>query len=123
MKDGGWNVDEVPHHDNIFAANCGGQKTFWGYKKGWAAGFVKATFKGSGRGTLDFGSCNEIRGITKVYLNGNQIGVAPTNLQSKVISFEYKRGDVLMIREEESGIIKINSFKLEDCEKEGNTVL
>ena len=120
MKDGGWNVDGAPHHDNMYAANCGGYKTFWGYKRGWAAGLIEATFKGSGRGTLDFGSCYKRGGITKVYLNGIPIALAHTNLQSKVISFEYKRGDVLKITEEKTGIMKINSFKLEDCKKEGN---
>ena len=66
-----------------------------------------------------FGDTKE-DGITKVYLNGIPIALAHTNLQSKVISFEYKRGDVLKITEEKTGIMKINSFKLEDCKKEGN---
>ena len=122
MKEGGWIVDEAMEHDNSYSANCGGHGTFWGYKKGWGAGFVEATFKGSGRGTLDFGSCFK-GGITKVYLNDRPIANARGNHQSATISFEYKRGDVLKIKEEQTGIMKINSFKLEDCEKEGNTVL
>ena len=122
MKEGGWIVDEAMEHDNSYSANCGGRGTFWGYKKGWGAGFVEATFKGSGRGTLDFGSCYK-RGITKVYLNGRQIASAARNHQSATISFDYKRGDVLKIQEEETGIRKINSFKLEGCEKKGNIVL
>ena len=122
MKEGGWIVDEAMEHDKSFSANCGGHGTFWGYKKGWAAGFVEATFKGSGRGTLDFGSCYK-GGITKVYLNGRPIAHARGNHQSAIVSFKYKRGDVLKVKEEQTGIMKINSFKLDDCETEGNIVL
>ena len=122
MKEGGWIVDEAMEHDNRYSANCGGHGTFWGYKKGWAAGFVEATLKGSEGGTLDFGSCYK-GGITKVYLNHRTIAHARGNHQSATISFEFKRGDVLKIKEEQTGIMKINSFKLEDCEKEGNIVL
>ena len=123
MKEGGWIVDEgIIEHDNSHSADCGGHGTFWGYKKGSAAGFVKATFKGSGSVSLDFGSCFK-GGTTKVYLNNGQIAIAQGIHPSVIISFRYKKGDVLKIKEEETGIMKINSFKLEDCEKEGNTVL
>ena len=122
MKEGGWIVDEAIEHDNSYSADCGGHGTFWGYRKGWGAGFVKATFKGSGKVTLDFGSCHK-GGITKVYLNDKPIANARGNHQSVLISFRYKKGDVLKIKEEQTGIMKINSFKLQDCEKEGDTAV
>ena len=122
MKKGGWFVDDAMEYDNVYSANCIGYGAFWGYKLGWAVGSVVASFKGSGRGTLDFGNCFS-DGFTKVYLNGNLISSAGKNQKSKVANFKYNKGDVLEIKEEETGIIKINSFKLEGCEKEGNIVL
>ena len=109
MEVGGWNVDGVPDNNDNLPENC-------------VPGFVTATFKGSGRGTLDFGNCFT-RGFTKVYLNGTLISSAGKNQKSKVVNFKYNKGDVLKINEEKTGIIKINSFKLEGCEKEGNIVL
>ena len=110
MEDGGWNVDEYPDLSNDLAENC-------------FPGLVSATFKGSGRGTLDFGSCCEWRGYTKVFLNDEWKATGPPRLKSEVFTFEYKKGDVFKIQAEDSGITKINSFKLEGCEKEGNFVV
>ena len=90
MKKGGWIVDDAMEQDNKYSANCGGYGTFWGYKWGWAVGSVEATFKGSGRGTLDFGNCFT-RGFTNVYLNGNLISSAGKNQKSKVVNFEYNK--------------------------------
>ena len=117
MEDGGWNVDEVPDINNDLAENC-------------VPGLVSATFKGSGRGTLDFGSCSEknTKGYTKVFLNDEWKSTGPPKLKSEVFTFEYKKGDVLKIEgytdtRIQGGLTKINSFKLEGCEKEGNSVL
>ena len=122
MKKGGWVVDGAPEHAYQYAEFCGGLKTFYGYKYASAVGFVKATFKGSGTGTLDFGNCY-FTGVTKVYLNNSPIGIANSNEKSVVISFDYQKGDVLKITEEGIGILRINSLKLRGCEKEGKTII
>ena len=122
MKEGGWRVDGAPEHESDYAWYCA-SNSFWGYKYHSAIGFVEATFKGSGRATLDFGNCYDQGGVVKVYLNADEIGEAAESEFSKVISFNYSRGDVLNITEEykgEGGIIKINSLKLEECEEKGN---
>ena len=111
MEAGGWLVN-VPtiHGPRLFVAKCGGNNTFWGYKSGTAVGYVQATFKGFGIGILNFENCYN-SGMTKVYMNGIEIGSA-NSFQSKVINFNYKRGDTLKITEEQTAIIKINSLRL-----------
>ena len=113
MVAGGWLV-HAPGNQQPYVAQCGGIG-FWGYENGAAAGYVQATFKGFGIGTLEFGNCYT-SGITKVYMNGDLIASAGSTQQSKVISFKYKSGDILKITEEQTAIIKINSFKLDACE-------
>ena len=125
MKEGGWRVDGAPEHAIRYAWFCAKPITFWGYKYHSATGFVEATFKGSGRATLDFGNCYDKGGVVKVYLNAQEIGEADKLELSEVISFSYSKGDVLNITEEfkgNGGIIKINSLKLEECEEKGETI-
>ena len=125
MKEGGWRVNGAPEHSNVYAIYCDVPNTFWGYKYHSATGFVEATFKGSGRATLDFGNCYNFGGVVKVYLNAHEIGEADKLELSKVISFHYSKGDVLNITEEfkgYGGIIKINSLKLVECQEKGESV-
>lgn len=121
MVAGGWIIN-APHQANVYAAGCGGYNTFWGYTNGFPVGYVEATFKGSGIGTLNFGNCY-FNAITKVYLNGHLISSAGPNQSSVVIRFTYKSGDILRIAEEGGGIIKINSLKLEACKQEGKRIM
>ena len=121
MASGGWNIN-APDQDNGYAGGCGGYNTFWGYDHGSPVGYVEAIFKGSGIATLSFGNCY-IGGITKVYLNGHVISSAGPYQSSVVSRFNYKRGDYLKIAEENMGIIKINSLKLEGCKQEGKHIL
>ena len=129
MKNGGWIVYVRAVPNEIYAAKkyCDGYNTFWGYKNGAEIGYVKATFKGSGAGTLDFANCY-LQGKTRVYLNNRRIAEAGHCIgtcigqKSEVVSFNYKKGDVLKITEEDFGIIKINSLKLAACKNEGNYV-
>ena len=124
MKEGGWRVDGAREDSIGFALYCVLTDSFWGYNLD-TTGFVEATFNGSGRATIDFGNCYDKGGVVKVYLNAVVIGEAEKLELSKVISFNYSRGDVLNITEEfkrNGGIIKINSLKLEDCDEKGETV-
>ena len=86
MVDGGWVVDATePNLPPTTLAKCGAPDTFRGFKKNAAVGYVEATFKGFGIGILDFGNCFN-SGITKVYMNGVEIGSA-ASFQYKVINF------------------------------------
>ena len=108
MVDGGWVVDATePNLPPTTLAKCGAPDTFRGFKKNAAVGYVEATFKGNGVGYVSFTNCNN-SGMTKVYMNGIEIGVA-YSWQPKFVNFNYKRGDTLKITEEKSGIIKINT--------------
>ena len=122
MKDSGWIVFVKADPNKAYGAKrfCGNE-TFWGYKHGAGIGYVQATFKGPGVGTLNFGNCYT-RGKTRVYLNNRRIAEAGIGQKSEVVSFNYNKGDVLKITEEGAGIIKINSLKLDECKKEGNFI-
>ena len=126
MTEGGWRVDGAPEHENDYAMFCAVPHTFWGYKFHSAVGFVEATFQGAGRAILNFGNCYDHAGVVKVFLNTEEVGVAAPLELSKVISFNYSKGDVLNITEERKGIsggiIKINALKLEECEEKGETI-
>ena len=116
MKNGGW-IDNGIVFPIDYAFSCGGYETFWGFQYP-DIGYVKASFKGSGTGTLDFGNCYD-KGETRVYLNNQSIAEADPLHTSEIIRFSYKKGDVLKITEERA-IIKLNSFKLDGCEEKGN---
>ena len=118
MKNGGW-IDNGIESGIDYAMACGGYETFWGYKFASKIGYVKASFKGSGTGTLNFGNCYN-RGKTRVYLNNQSIAEAGPFRTSEFIRFNYKQGDVLKITEEEPyAVIKIKSFKLDSCQEKG----
>ena len=103
MEAGGWILDGAPSQEPKFAEECGGYETFWAYRYGYPNGNVSATFKGSGHAVLDFGNCYH-QGVTKVYLNGHEIGSASPYQDSVTTSFSYKPGDTLTVTEEQIGI-------------------
>ena len=111
MTRGGW-VLNVDSDQNGYSNRCG-SGTFWGYVLNSRIGSVYATFKGSGNATFNFGNC-WYDGITNVDLNNVNIGMAKANEISTIVEFNYKPGYILNIREERTGIIKINSLYL-DC--------
>ena len=122
MKAGGWFVDGAPDHDiqllrrynHPTSNHCYNHPTFWGYMKGQSVGYVQATFKGSGKARLNFGNC-VTRGVVKAYLNDREISSAgPT--ESRKVSFNYEKGDILKITHESYGIIKIYYLKLMECD-------
>ena len=133
MKDGGWNVDGLtrlvgwPPKDTKGTPykrdkNC--RELSSAYVRRLVSlnhiSFIEATFKGSGKGTLNFGNCFS-DGIVQVHLNGVSIGSAYPNKKSEVVSFKYKKGDVLRVSRHTVGIIAINSLKL-DCNKHGKNI-
>ena len=125
MKNAGWidNGIVFPIHHSYA---CRGYETFWGFHKtnlktkNPDIGYVKASFKGSGTGTLNFGNCyDKYGGKVTVYLNNQSIAEADLMHTSEDVRFKYKKGDVLKIAEERA-IMKINSLKLDGCEEKGN---
>ena len=114
MKQGGWNVDNAPAIYRAHSMVCQTPPSFWGYQSGPTVGHVEATFSGSGVAQLNFGNCHSM-GLTKVYLNDQEIGSALPNEIQKNITFDYKKGDILKLTEESMGIIKISSLTLSNC--------
>ena len=82
------------------------------YCSGSDIGSISVKFKGPGLATLDFGNCYK-RGAVVVRFNGATKGEAEANVLSKSITFEFNKGDELKISEEGSGMIKLNSFKVQ----------
>ena len=114
MTANGWTVDVYYSNDtpnNWYSSNCN-SGTFYGYCYGNYIGSVTASFKGSGKATLDFGNCHTA-GVTKAYLNGKEIAQASTLTMSKEVTFTYRPGYILKLDEQKHGIIQLNSLKLE----------
>ena len=74
MKDSGWIVFVKADPNKAYGAKrfCGNE-TFWGYKHGAAIGYVQATFKGSGKGTLNFGNCRPTARFWKSSSNDEKV--------------------------------------------------
>ena len=116
MLANGWEMDitsNIPLWIQKITDRYCSSNTFYGFKAGPKVGKVMATFQGYGSATLDFGNC-ATQGFTSVFLNNRYIAHAGPNTPSKSISFQYNPGSTLLFNEFCSGIIKINSLKL-DC--------
>ena len=116
MLANGWQMDissNIPFWIQKITDRYCNSNTFYGFKAGPRVGKVMATFQGYGSATLDFGNC-ATQGYTSVFLNNKYIAHAGPNTSSKSISFQYNPGSTLLFNEFCSGIIKINSLKL-DC--------
>ena len=116
MLANGWQMDissNIPFWIQTITDRYCNSNTFYGFKAGPRVGKVMATFQGYGSATLDFGNC-ATQGYTSVFLNNKYIAHAGPNTSSKSISFQYNPGSTLLFNEFCSGIIKINSLKL-DC--------
>ena len=114
MEKNGWTIDvEHSNLDDSDADNnehrCG-TETFYGWKKDPPAK-VSTTFMGYGEAKLSFGNCYT-RGVVVATLNNNELSRASGYKKNVAISFNYKKGDVLMLKDYE-GIIKLNYLKLE----------
>ena len=73
-------------------------------------GTVSANLQGSGEVRLDFGNCWS-SGVVKVYLNSREVANADKNTPSKIVSFSFKDGDLLEMKDTgENSIIAINDI-------------
>ena len=118
MVKNGWNADvDYSNGDDWNDAhekNCSAS-SFYGYRGGDLVGSVSAIFKGSGKGILSYGNCY-YTGYVLVSLNGVELGRSSSNSKG-VVTFQYRRGDVLKIEEYNTAIIKLYSFVLQDSGK------
>ena len=111
MISAGWNLNDI-EDDPVKIARWNKYcktETFWGYKYGPAVGKISYIFKGDGKASLEFGNCFT-RGMAKVYLNKDLIASTRGENTEKV--FAYKKGDILMIKEVDTGIFIIHSLKI-----------
>ena len=72
---------------------------------------LKTTFLGNGKAVLNYGNCY-YKGQVKVLLNKKQISSAKGNVISKNVTFNYFKGDRLMIKKVNVAIIKLNSLEI-----------
>ena len=118
MMRSGWNVDvdysngEDKDNENLQKQHCT-SNTFYGYKVGYQVGRVSTILKGSGKIILTYGTCyDDASGHVSVSLNG--IKIDETYLNSKVISFQYRKGDFLEIKELKVAVIQLYELILLD---------
>ena len=109
MESNGW-VFDVSHSMNIrYRKACGGE-TWYGYSSA-GAGSVKIDLAASGIANLNYGNCNTA-GVVSVSLNDKLISSANANVNNKVISFRFSKGDILKLTEEGFAIIKLNAIEI-----------
>ena len=117
MEKNGWVFDILHHEDKDFKSSCGSSDTWFGYSKSGIQsqdsgdGWLSAAFSGSGTVTLDYGNCHS-NGNVSVYFNGIIQDIASSNSPSNEISLDYSPSDVLLLKETNEGIIKLNSLRL-----------
>ena len=113
MKNAGWNlgVENWQNNDAGVAAKCRRGTNWFGWSPYDKVGTVSTTLKGSGEVTLDFGNCWD-SGEVKVYLNDELVASAQKNTPSKIVSFKFRNGDILKLKDEgPNSTIAINDIK------------
>ena len=109
MRDNGWIITCTSKVTGDQYADSCGDTTWFGYNyQGDCT--ASATFAGAGHATLVFANCREL-GDTIVYLNDTEISRSKRPAK-KEVSFEYFKGDKLVIKEESHAIIQLHSLTL-----------
>ena len=114
MQQNGWIFDVAYSNMDRYTEQCS-PSSWYGYSYGSKIGSVYVAFMGSGNATLSYGNCYN-GGTVTVFLNENEIGHADGNIPDQAISFEYSNRNVLMLKETNTAIIKLNSLKI-SCNK------
>ena len=114
MQRNGWIFDVAYSNMDRYAEQCN-PSSWYGYSYGSKIGSVYVAFMGSGNATLSYGNCYN-GGTVTVFLNENEIGHADGNIPEQAVSFEYSNRNVLMLKETNTAIIKLNSLKI-SCNK------
>jgi len=84
------------------------------FKSGSPSCHIKTTLNGSGRAKIDFGNCFT-EGVSKLFLDGNEIASAGASEANIVKEFDYTDGSELKLTEEQTGVISFNSFGVLTC--------
>jgi ribosomal protein L33 len=114
MEASGWEIalDVLPGDSPLFDSKCGGMAIPWYGAVGHMRATLLANFTGSGQGSLEFGNCWSL-GYVYVYLAGQVIAAAGPNEFRVAVSFAYKNGDVLELRDQtSSSVIALHSVRL-----------
>ena len=117
MSNNGWNINvkfekSINNNDAEHDERCGSENNWYGWSPNENIGMISATLQGNGSLTLDFGNCF-VSGKVNVYLNSNLMATAPANIKNYVTEFSFTHGSLLKIKEEETGIILLESLLLE----------
>ena len=119
MKLNGWKINTKYSMNSKYRSRCG-DKTWYGYNYGLSVGSAQASFEGTGTAKLSYGNCYQ-RGQVIVYLNNEEISRAAAYESIKEVTFNYSKGDILLINEVNVGIIKLNSLDLSPRKYENGT--
>ena len=114
MMKNGWMIDvDYSNGEDWQERNYCESGQFYGYKEGNPVGSVSAIFKGSGKANLRYANCYK-DGYVIVSLNGIEIDRAEENIGKHRVSLRYEKGDLLEIKEVNTGIIKLYYLDLMD---------
>ena len=114
MKLNGWRINTKYSMNSKYRSRCG-DETWYGYNYGYSVGSAQASFEGTGTAKLSYGNCYQ-KGQVLVYLNNEEISRATASESKKEVTFNYSKGDTLLIKEVNIGIIKLNSLDLSPLE-------
>ena len=118
MKINGWRFSSsILHKPKDFRTDCGNNNTWYGKGDGVFAQ-IWATFSGSGRLLLRYGSCNK-KGRVWLLIKSDQTGrrwkkldEANETISSKEFNFRFSAGEGIKLQSSGGSIIKINSFNI-----------
>ena len=119
MKLNGWRINAKYSMNSKYRSRCG-DKTWYGYNYGFSVGSAQASFEGTGAAKLSYRNCYQ-KGQVIVYLNNQEISRATAYESKKEVTFNYSKGDTLLIKEVNIGIIKLNSLDLSPLEYENDS--
>ena len=121
MVENGWIFDPNLLHQTDFDEQCGND-TYYGYQNDKEVASVYSRFEGNGVASLMFTNCyngtaNE--GFVSASIRSKEIGRAYKNEEVNV-SFNFSKGDSLMIKIVGSSVFKLKYFMTDACGKNGS---
>ena len=78
----------------------------------WSTATISTSFWGDGRGTLEFGNCNQ-EGRVTVLLDGKEIGNSTIGKKRTSVSFNVVKGSNLTIQADDRSVIRLFNLDLE----------